>query len=83
MDYIRPKNRKRNRLTGFKLVTISYTEQASLVVKAETDEEAQEAILKTFEYIPGLTIISIEDAPDEVVKEAMSKQEASTDHTLN
>ena len=62
-------------MTGFKLVTINYTEQASLVVKADTDEEARDHVLKTFEYIPGLEIVSIEDAPEEVVQDALANVE--------
>lgn len=59
----------------FKLVTINYKEQASLIVKADTDEEARENVLKTFEYIPGIEILSIEDAPEDIVEEAMAKAE--------
>jgi hypothetical protein len=44
-----------------------------LVVKAETDDEAREAVLKTLEYIPGLTVVSIEDASEDVVRDAKSK----------
>ena len=65
-------------MTGFKLVTISYQEQASLIVKASTDEEARENILKTFAHIPGLEIISIEEAPEEAVQEALGQIEERT-----
>jgi hypothetical protein len=62
-------------LSDYKLVTINYNEQASLVVKADTEEEARAHVLKTFAYIPGLEIVSVEDAPEEIVAEAIAKTE--------
>lgn len=54
-------------LTGYKIVSLNYTEQASLVVKASTNEEAEAAIWAEFSHIPELRIISIEEADEEVV----------------
>lgn len=54
---------------SFKIVTVSYTEQASIVVKAETDEEATEAVHESFSEIKDLKIISIEEAPSDLVAE--------------
>lgn len=59
-----------NQNSGFKLVTISYTEQASLVVKADTDEAAEKAVLESFAFIPDLKIVLIEEAPEDTVREA-------------
>ena len=54
----------------YKLVTISFDEMASLIVRAETDEDAIAAVEANFAGIPGLRIISVEDAPPEAVQEA-------------
>lgn len=64
----------------YKLVTIQYEEQASLVVKANTDDEARDAVLKQFSHIPGIAVISVEEAPDDVVEEAM---QSAKERTLN
>jgi hypothetical protein len=57
-------------LNEYKIVTLSYTEQASLVIKANTNDEAEEIVWDEFgETVPDLSIISIEPCPDDVVAE--------------
>lgn len=55
-------------LTDYKVVTLSYTEQASLVIKAKTNEEAEEVIWDVFsDTAPDLQILSIEECPEHIV----------------
>lgn len=54
---------------NYKIVNLSYTEQASIIVKAEDDDEATIAVHESFPEIPDLKILSIEDADAELVAE--------------
>jgi hypothetical protein len=69
----------RHTLNEYKIVTLSYTEQASLVIKAKTNDEAEEIVWDEFgETVPDLSIISIEPCPDDVaaeLKEQSAQQE--------
>ena len=62
-----------NALT-YKIVTLNYTEQASLVIRADTNEAAEAVIWEDFPNIPNLQILSIEDAPDELVEELKAQR---------
>lgn len=62
---------------------MNYTEQAQLIVKAESDEAARENVLKTFAHIPGIEVISVEDAPEDAVKAAIEHYEQETPKVLN
>lgn len=61
---------------NFKIVTLSYTETAGIVVKADNDDEASTAVHEAFPGIPDLKIISIEDAPADLVTEAKANYTA-------
>jgi hypothetical protein len=54
---------------NYKIVNLSYTEQASVIVKAEDNDEAETAVYESFPDIPDLKILSIEDADPELVAE--------------
>lgn len=64
----------------YKIVELSFTEQASIIVKAKDNDEAEEAVFESFPNIPDLKILSIEDADAETVAEVKAhraNQEAS------
>jgi hypothetical protein len=63
-------------LTEYKIVNLSYTEQASIVVRAKDNEEAEAAVWDEFPNIPDLQILSIEDAPPDVVEKVLATREA-------
>lgn len=73
----------------FKIVNLSFTEKASVVVQASTDEEAEEAVETEFNTIPDLKIISIEQPDAETIQEikAYRAEKAAAnvkpDRTLN
>ena len=54
---------------NYKIVNLSYTEQASVIVKAEDNDDAEAAVHDSFPDIPDLKILSIEDADPELVAE--------------
>lgn len=58
----------------YKIVTLSYTEQASLVIKANDNDEAEQVIWDEFTNIPDLRILKIEDADDELVEELKAQR---------
>lgn len=62
-------------MSGYKIVHLNYTEQASIVVKAATNEEAENAVWEEFPNIPDLRIEGIEDCPDELVEEVRKQRE--------
>lgn len=63
----------------YKIVTLNYTEQASLVIRADTNEAAEAVIWEDFPNIPNLQILSIEDAPDELVEELKAQRAEEED----
>lgn len=68
----------------YKLVTLNYSEQAQIVVRADTDEEAAEAVLETFRDVPDVRVVAIEEATEAMIAEVKSRQaEQETDRTLN
>lgn len=69
-------------MSEYKIVNLSYTEQASILVRAQTNKEAEEAIYEQFPNIPDIQIVSIEDAPDDVVDKVIAQREAR-ESTLN
>jgi hypothetical protein len=52
---------------NYKVVDMTYTESASVMVKADTHDEAEEYVFDTFGQIPDLKIISITDADPDLV----------------
>lgn len=60
---------------NYKIVNLTYTEQASIIVKAEDDDEAVEAVNESFPAIPDLKILSIEDADPELVAEVKAARQ--------
>jgi hypothetical protein len=62
---------------------LNFTENASVVVRAKTNEEAETAIWDEFSQIPDLKIMAIEDAPEDVVAELQSRTSTPTERTLN
>ncbi len=60
---------------NYKIVNLSYTEQASIIVKAEDDDEATIAVNESFPDIPDLKILSIEDADPELVAEVKAARQ--------
>jgi len=63
---------------NFKIVELTYTESASVMVKAESNEQATQGVLETFSEVPDLKIISISDADPELVKEVKGDAEFQT-----
>lgn len=59
----------------YKIVTLNYTEQAQLVIKAKDNAEAEEVIWDEFSKIPDLQIINIEDADEDLVAELKAQRE--------
>ena len=71
-------------MTEYKIVTLSYTEQASIVVRAKDNEEAEAAVWDEFPNIPDLRILSIEEAPEDVVEKVLAmREERQQKETLN
>lgn len=54
---------------NYKIVNISFTEEASIIVKAEDNDEAELAIFDSFGTLPDLKILSIEEAAPDLVEE--------------
>lgn len=69
-------------MTDYKVVTLSYTEQASLVIKAKTADEAEEVIWDEFNTVPDLQILSIEDCPEHIVAD-LKQQGTQEEFTFN
>jgi chemotaxis response regulator CheB len=72
----------------YKLVTLNYRDQAQIVVKASTDDEAREAVIDAFPEVPELVIISVEPATDEMVETVKANMAedgvtVETERTLN
>lgn len=65
----------------FKIVHLTYTEEASIIVKADTNEEAEQAVYEEFPAVPDLKVVSIED-PDEQTKLDILKYRAEKSETI-
>lgn len=71
-------------MNNYKLVTLNYSEQAQIVVLADTDEEAAEAVLDTFKDVPDIRVLSIEPATEEMIATVKAKQaKEETERVLN
>jgi ribosomal protein S10 len=62
-------------LTEYKVINVTFSENASIVIRADTPEQAEELLWENFTHIPDLRIISIEDADPEVVAELKAQRE--------
>lgn len=60
---------------AYKVVNVSFSETASIVIKADTPEQAEELLWENFSHIPDLRIINIEDADPEVVAELKAQRD--------
>lgn len=70
-------------MSDYKVVTLNYTEQASLVIRAKDNEEAEQVIWDEFSSVPDLQILSIEDAPDDLVADLKAQREEEIPEVLN
>jgi len=52
---------------NYKVVDMTYTESASVMVKADSHDEAEEYIFENFSQVPDLKITRITDADPELV----------------
>lgn len=64
---------------NYKVVDMTYTESASVMVKADTHDEAEEYVFENFAQVPDLKITRITDADPELVADVKADAQKNQD----